>query len=351
MQSSVAGPSYGQKNQFGMDKLLNHTRRFAVPTRRKASMPVTMTSTAMTNSNPTTNVASATSMGSSSSTMTATRVAVDAMMENVNTNTSMTANTTASTMASVKSMMKNSTRSSMANHTTASTMLASATAAAGYTSVNTTKATKPKHSSNEKPRSKSKRKYDDSEDEDDFEDDDDPPPPKNRNRSRLPKDDIVRIKKSVKAKLLQRLPLFKNELLKHWGFGPKQWAQLYDQMNDDDDYIREHNEYVYELFFSAQNKKWRNDQLSIARDVVDPNRLGQISLLGAIIEALKSMVRNLRESENGGGILLCLAECLLACLADVMEVSEMKMSDFFMSCLFVVVSHLLTHTRFDHPGL
>ena len=50
------------------------------------------------------------------------------------------------------------------------------------------------------------------------------------------------------------------------------------------------------------------------------------SLLVAIIEALKSMVRNLRESENGGGILLCLAECLLACLADVMEVSEMRMS-------------------------
>ena len=47
------------------------------------------------------------------------------------------------------------------------------------------------------------------------------------------------------------------------------------------------------------------------------------SLLVAIIEALKSMVRNLRESENGGGILLCLAECLLACLADVMEYFNM----------------------------
>ena len=46
-------------------------------------------------------------------------------------------------------------------------------------------------------------------------------------------------------------------------------------------------------------------------------------LLVAIIEALKSIVRNLRESENGGGILLCLAECLLACLADVMEYFNM----------------------------
>jgi len=43
------------------------------------------------------------------------------------------------------------------------------------------------------------------------------------------------------------------------------------------------------------------------------------SLLVAILEALKSMVRNLRESEDGGGILLCLAECLLAFLADIME--------------------------------
>lgn len=43
------------------------------------------------------------------------------------------------------------------------------------------------------------------------------------------------------------------------------------------------------------------------------------SLLVAIIEALKSIIRNLRESEDGGGILLCLAECLLALLADVME--------------------------------
>lgn len=47
------------------------------------------------------------------------------------------------------------------------------------------------------------------------------------------------------------------------------------------------------------------------------------SLLVAIIEALKTMVRNLRESEDGGGILLCLAECILACLADMMEYFNM----------------------------
>jgi len=47
------------------------------------------------------------------------------------------------------------------------------------------------------------------------------------------------------------------------------------------------------------------------------------SLLVAIIEAAKSMVRHLRESEDGGGILLCLAECLLSCLQDVMEYFNM----------------------------
>ena len=46
------------------------------------------------------------------------------------------------------------------------------------------------------------------------------------------------------------------------------------------------------------------------------------SLLVAIIEASKNMVRSLRESEDGGGILLCLAECLLSCLQDVLEVSR-----------------------------
>jgi len=43
------------------------------------------------------------------------------------------------------------------------------------------------------------------------------------------------------------------------------------------------------------------------------------SLLVAILEAAKQMIRNLRESEDGGGVLLCLAECLLACLQDIME--------------------------------
>eukprot|EP00571_Detonula_confervacea_P011700 CAMPEP_0172297026 /NCGR_PEP_ID=MMETSP1058-20130122/199_1 /TAXON_ID=83371 /ORGANISM="Detonula confervacea, Strain CCMP 353" /LENGTH=587 /DNA_ID=CAMNT_0013006123 /DNA_START=102 /DNA_END=1862 /DNA_ORIENTATION=- len=46
------------------------------------------------------------------------------------------------------------------------------------------------------------------------------------------------------------------------------------------------------------------------------------SLLVAIIETAKTMVRNLRESE-GGGIFLCLAECLLACLQDIMEYFNM----------------------------
>ena len=52
------------------------------------------------------------------------------------------------------------------------------------------------------------------------------------------------------------------------------------------------------------------------------------SLLVAIIEALRSMVRNARENGDGG-ILLCLAECLLACLQDILEVSE--------GCEYVVV--------------
>ena len=44
------------------------------------------------------------------------------------------------------------------------------------------------------------------------------------------------------------------------------------------------------------------------------------SLLVAIVEALRSMVRNMRENGEGG-ILLCLAECLLSCLQDMLEVS------------------------------
>ncbi|KAL7530016.1 hypothetical protein ACHAXR_003274 [Thalassiosira sp. AJA248-18] len=43
------------------------------------------------------------------------------------------------------------------------------------------------------------------------------------------------------------------------------------------------------------------------------------SLLVAIVEASKAMVRNLRESDDGGGIFLCIAECLLSCLQDILE--------------------------------
>mmetsp|Transcript_20316 Transcript_20316/g.40212 ORF Transcript_20316/g.40212 Transcript_20316/m.40212 type:complete len:589 (-) Transcript_20316:182-1948(-) len=43
------------------------------------------------------------------------------------------------------------------------------------------------------------------------------------------------------------------------------------------------------------------------------------SLLVAIVEAAKNMVRNLRESDDGGGIFLCIAECLLSLLQDVLE--------------------------------
>ncbi|KAL3771245.1 hypothetical protein ACHAW5_006654 [Stephanodiscus triporus] len=46
------------------------------------------------------------------------------------------------------------------------------------------------------------------------------------------------------------------------------------------------------------------------------------SLLVAIVEALRSMVRNMRENGEGG-ILLCLAECLLSCLQDMMEYFNM----------------------------
>ncbi len=57
------------------------------------------------------------------------------------------------------------------------------------------------------------------------------------------------------------------------------------------------------------------------------------SLLVAIVEAAKNTVRGLRESEDGGGIFLCLAECLLACLRDVLEVSpSCKMGGLFLHC-------------------
>jgi len=297
MQSNITGASYGQKRRFGgMTKLLN-PRPFAVPTMREASMPMTMTSPAMTmaNSNTTTNMANATSMvlSYSSATTITTGVADDTMTENLNTNT-----TTTTTMASVKSMMMNSTRLLMANDTTVST-LASSTAAAAYTSVNTTKATKPKSAATTATKQKStatkatklrsaaskatkpksvatlKRKYDDL--EDDSGDDGDPPPSKKRKYGRRSHEDsIVSIKKKIRTELLQseRMLLFKGVLLTKGAFGPEQWRQLYDQLGDEDKYVRE-------LFFSEQYKKWRTDFLSAARDVVAPYRLGRVSSMVA----------------------------------------------------------------------
>jgi len=41
------------------------------------------------------------------------------------------------------------------------------------------------------------------------------------------------------------------------------------------------------------------------------------SLLVAFVEALESTIKNRREESDG--LLLCLAQCLLACLRDVIE--------------------------------
>ena len=146
MQSNAAGASLGPRKRLdGMTKLLSR-RSFVSPTIGKAYTPMMTTSTTMMslNSNANTNVPNATSMMSScsSSTRNATRVAYDAM-ENVNTNALTMTNTNASRMASVKSMMASSTRLLMANDTTVS-MLASPTAAAAFTSIDTTTATKRK---------------------------------------------------------------------------------------------------------------------------------------------------------------------------------------------------------------
>lgn len=43
------------------------------------------------------------------------------------------------------------------------------------------------------------------------------------------------------------------------------------------------------------------------------------SLLVAIIQALKQMVQQARNSEDGGGVLLCLVECILNCIEDIIE--------------------------------
>ena len=220
MQSNAAGASLGPRKRFdGMAKLLDRSRRFVIPTMREAYTPMTSTTMMTLNSNANTNVPNATSMMSScsSSTTNATRVAYDAM-ENVNTNASTMTNTNASKMASVKSMMANPTRLLPTNDTTVSA-LASATAAAAYTSVDTmmatkwksaattattltkwktaattatkrkpaaTTATKQKSAATTATKRKSpatlKRKYGDSEDVseyDDSEGEDPPPPPKN----------------------------------------------------------------------------------------------------------------------------------------------------------------------------
>ena len=330
MQSNAAGASFGPRKRLdGMTKLLDRSRRFVIPTmRREAYTPMTTTSTTMMtlNSNANTNVPNVTSMMSScsSSTTNTTRVAYDAM-ENVNTNASMMTNTNASKMASVMSMMANSTRMLMANDTTVS-VLASPTAAAAFTSVDTTTeakrksaattattamtvttrktpattvtrqktaatmATKLRSAASNATKLKSaatlKRKYGDSDVseyddsdvlEDDFDDDDDPPPPpKKRKRGCRSSDTTFKIRKSIKADILQleRMFPFKNELLAHGAFGPKQWRQLYEQLGYDD-------EYVSKLFFSEQNKKWRTNILTAARDIVGPKRLGHVSSVAA----------------------------------------------------------------------
>jgi hypothetical protein len=120
----------------------------------------------------------------------------------------------------------------------------------------------------------SKRKCDDSEDDsdeddDDSDDDDDAPPPKKRNRCR--KSDNA-IKKRIKAELLPIMRPFKDALLTRGGFVEEHWKQLYDQLGDDDEYVRE-------LFFSdqKQSKEWRRTLLGHARDLVDPGRNGSVS--------------------------------------------------------------------------
>ena len=43
------------------------------------------------------------------------------------------------------------------------------------------------------------------------------------------------------------------------------------------------------------------------------------SLIVAILEALRMLARVARENDDGNGILLCIAECILGCLASIME--------------------------------
>ena len=110
--------------------------------------------------------------------------------------------------------------------------------------------------------------------DDSDEDHDDPPPPKKRKYNQLPEDSTVRIKKRIKAYLLQNMHPFRDVLLTTGGFVEMHWRQLYDQMENDNKYFRE-------LYFSEQNKRWRKEVLSAARDIVAPGRLGHVSYLAA----------------------------------------------------------------------
>ncbi len=72
------------------------------------------------------------------------------------------------------------------------------------------------------------------------------------------------------------------------------------------------------------------------------------SLLVAIVEAAKNTVRSLRESEDGGGIFLCLAECLLACLQDVLEVSSFVVNGWIgLAFVFALLTLLLFFQYFN----
>jgi len=72
------------------------------------------------------------------------------------------------------------------------------------------------------------------------------------------------------------------------------------------------------------------------------------SLLVAIVEAAKNTVRSLRESEDGGGIFLCLAECLLACLQDVLEVSSFVANGWIgLAFVFALLTLLLFFQYFN----
>ena len=57
------------------------------------------------------------------------------------------------------------------------------------------------------------------------------------------------------------------------------------------------------------------------------------SLIVAILEALRMLARFARDNDDGNGILLCLAECCLSCMASIMEYFN-KVSGLHNSVLF-----------------